>query len=126
MKKSAIAAAVVAVLAFVPVAFASGSGEPVSHYKGKPAETLPEAVRNFSEYNAKLDAILKGNVSDAAMADVHELTYTLENALGKIREELTTLAATLEKLHLASEKLDQEGVIRHGNEYLSVSRQVVK
>ncbi|WP_342343986.1 DUF6746 family protein [Aromatoleum bremense] len=42
--------------------------------------------------------MLKGNVSDAAMADVHELTYTLENALGKMNEELTKLAETLERV----------------------------
>ncbi|MCK0506521.1 DUF6746 family protein [Aromatoleum anaerobium] len=126
MKKPAVIAATVALLAFVPTAFASGAGEPVRHYKGEPAKTLPEAVKNFSEYNAKLEAILKGNVSDAAMADVHELTYTLENALGKMNEELTKLAEKLEKLHQASEKLDREGVIQHGDEYLSVSRQVVK
>ena len=117
MKKPAVIAATIALLAFVPTAFASGAGEPVRHYKGEPAKTLPEAVKNFSEYNAKLEALLKGNVSDAAMADVHELTYTLE---------LTKRAETLEKLHQASEKLDREGVIQHGDEYLSVSRQVIK
>lgn len=126
MKKPAAAAATIALLAFVPAAFASEAGEPVRHYKVEPAKTLPEAVKNFSDYNAKLEAILAGDVSDAAMADVHQLTYTLENALGKMNEELTKLAETLEKLHQASEKLDREAVIRHGDEYLSVSRQVVK
>ncbi|WP_248280678.1 eukaryotic translation initiation factor 3 subunit E, partial [Aromatoleum aromaticum] len=107
--------------------------------KSESAVTIPETPvtpfsdsavtlgRNpHSEYNAKLEAILKGNVSDAAMADVHQLTYTLENALGKMNEELTELAETLEKLHQASEKLDRENVIQHGDEYLSVSRQLVK
>ena len=126
MKKSFVAAAAVAVFAFVPTAFAADSDQRASHYKGKPAATLPEAVQNFSEYNAKLEAILKGEVSDAQMAEVHQLTYTLENALGKINEELARLADTLEKVHVASEKLDREGVTRHGREYLSVSKQIVK
>ncbi len=126
MKKSALVLASSALLAFVPSTFASGPGEPISHFKGKPAETLPEAVNNFSEYNARLEAILKGNVSDPAMADVHQLTYTLENALGKISEEVTKLSAKLEELHQASEKLDQKGVIEHGGQYLSASRQLVK
>lgn len=90
------------------------------------SETLPEAVKNFSEYNAKLEAILKDDVTNAEMSEVHELTYTLENALGKINEELAKLSETLEKVHLASEKLDREGVTGHGREYLSVSRQIVK
>ncbi len=48
MKKSAVIAASIALLAFVPTAFASGTGEPARHYKGEPAKTLPEAVKNFS------------------------------------------------------------------------------
>lgn len=126
MKKSVLLTATLAMLSFVPATFASGPGEKYTHYKGKPSETLPDAVRNFSEYNAKLGAILKGKVDDGAMAEVHELTYTLENALGKMNEEMAKLAETLEQLHLASEKLDRDAVIRHGNEYLSVSKEVVK
>lgn len=126
MKKPAVIAAILVAIAFVPPAFASGADEAIRHYKGKPVETLPEAVKTFSEYNAKLEALLKGNMNDAAMADVHVLTYTLENALGKMNEELTKLAETLEKLHQASEKLDRESVVQHGDEYLSVSRQIVK
>lgn len=126
MKTSVLLSAMLAVLSVAPPAFASGPAEKYTHYKGKPAESLPEAVRNFSEYNAKLEAVLRGKVDDAAIADVHELTYTLENALGKMNEEMAKLAETLEQLHVASEKLDREAVIRHGNEYLSVSKEVVK
>lgn len=126
MKKSAIVLASLALLSFAPGSFASGPGESITHYKGKPAETLPEAVTNFSEYNARLETILKGDVSDAAMAKVHELTYTLENALAKMNEEMTQLTEKLEQLHQASEKLDQRAVMQHGGEYLSVSRQIVK
>jgi hypothetical protein len=126
MKKSLTVLALVAMLAFVPTAFASGAGEKYEHFKGKPSETLPEAVQNFSEYNAKLEAILNGEVSDNSMHDVHELTYTLENALAKISEELAALAEKLEEVHLASERMDRDAVVRHGRDYLTVSRQIVK
>lgn len=126
MRKSLVLVAVVAMYSVVPMTFASGPGEKISHYKGKPSETLSEAVRNFAEYNAKLEILLKGKVDDNAMADVHELTYTLENALGKMNEETAKLAATLEALHQASEKHDREAVLRHGNQYLSVSKEIVK
>ena len=106
-------------------AFASGAGN-YQHHEGKPAETLEQAVTNFSEYNHKLEAILNGAVSDNDMHDVHELTYTLENALEKINEELAELAETLEELHQASERMDREAVLEHGRKYLSVSREVVK
>lgn len=126
MKKSLVALALVATLAFVPTAFASGAGEKYEHFKGEPSETLPDAVKNFSEYNARLEAVLNGEVTDNAMHDVHELTYTLENALAKINEEFAALAATLEEIHLASERMDGDAVARHGRDYLTVSRQVVK
>ena len=129
MKKLIVAVAVA--LAFgaaglVSPAVASGAAETVQHYKGKPAETLPQAVANFSEYNRKLKALLDGPVTDADMAEVHQLTYTLENALKKINEEMAGLADTLEKVHQASEKLDRDAVIEHGRAYLSVSGQVVR
>lgn len=123
--KKLIAAGLVAALGLVstlPVAAA----EDGSHFKGKPAETLAQAVTNFSEYNHKLQAILDGKVTDSDLAEVHILTYTLENALKKINEDMNRLADTLEAVHKASEKLDREAVIEHGREYLAVSHQIVK
>lgn len=126
MKGSIAVTAVVAMLAFAPAAFGSDPGEKYEHFKGKPSETLSEAVGNFSEYNAKLDTVLDGKVDENAIHEVHELTYTLETALAKINEELAVLAEKLEELHKASEKHDPDGVIRLGREYLEVSRQIVK
>lgn len=53
---------------------AHASDERYEHYKGLPAETLQQAVANFSEYNTRLEAILAARVDDNAMHDVHELT----------------------------------------------------
>ena len=126
MKRSAAIAAVAAALAFIPAAQASGSGGEVRHFKGKPSATLPEAMRNLSESNARLEQLLKGPVDDVAIAEIHQLTYTMENGLGKLRKELDALADKLEDLHKASEKMEREKILRYGPEYLSVSRQVVK
>lgn len=126
MKKSAAIAAVAAALAFVPGAQASGSGGDVRHFKGKPSATLPDAMRNLSESNARLEQLLKGPVDDVAIAEIHQLTYTMENGLEKLRKELGALADTLEDLHKASEKMEREKVLRHGADYLSVSRQVIR
>lgn len=90
------------------------------------ADTLEEAVANFSEYNHKLEAILDGDLTEEAMVEIHELTYTLENALAKINAELTHLADTLEELHLASEEYDTETAMNKGREYLSVAREVIE
>ncbi len=123
MKRSIVVTAAASLLAFAPFAFAT---ERYDHFKGKPSETLVEAVRNFSECNEKLEAVLNGKLDDNAMHTVHELTYTLENALEKINSELAALADTLEEVHQASERHDHDAVLRYGREYLEVSRQVVR
>src|SRR5210317_901812 len=78
-----------------------------THYKSEPSETLEQAVQNFSEYNRKLEVLLnKEKLTAAEMATVHQLTYTLENALNKINAELDKLSETLEVVHKASETVD--------------------
>ncbi len=124
--KSLILAATLALVPFSTPAWASGAGERGAHFEGKPPATLAQAVADFNEYNLKLKAILDGKLTDADMAEVHQLTYTLENALEKINEEMSALAGTLEEVHLASEKLDRDAVLKHGRAYLSVSGQVVR
>lgn len=123
MKHSIFAIAASALIAAVP---ASASDERYEHHKGLPAETLQQAVANFSEYNTRLEVILAARVDDDAMHNVHELTYTLENALEKINKELAELADTLEELHQASERMDVEAVKKHGRAYLDVAREVIK
>ncbi|MCD8512019.1 MAG: hypothetical protein LRY63_00190 [Nitrincola sp.] len=98
----------------------------VEHFKGLPAETLEQAVANFAEYNQKLAAVLAGDIDNQAMVEVHELTYTLENALEKIHAEVAELVDTLEDLHVASEKFDAEDVKAQGEAYLSVATTIVK
>lgn len=126
MKNSIALAAIAAALAFAPAAQASGTSGEVRHFKGKPSATLSEAMGNLSQANARLEQLLKGPVDDVAIAEIHQLTYTMENGLEKLRRELGALAETLEDLHKASEKMEREKVLRHGADYLSVSRQVVK
>lgn len=105
---------------------ASATDDAVKHFKGVPSDTLEQAVVNFSEYNNKLEAVLAGDLDPQAMSDVHQLTYTLENALGKMRDDLKDLADTLEEIHLASERMDTEAVQSHGQLYLEQSRKLVK
>ncbi|MDO6441854.1 DUF6746 family protein [Marinobacter sp. 2_MG-2023] len=96
------------------------------HFKGKAANTLEQAVSNFSEYNQKLEEVLAGDLSPEAMHEVHQLTYTLENALQKLDDEIDELEETLEKVHKASEHADPDTVRSAGKEYLVNSRKIVK
>ncbi|HSH30206.1 MAG TPA: DUF6746 family protein [Thiohalobacter sp.] len=97
------------------------------HYEGEPAETLAQAVANFSEYNARLEAILaRGELSSADLHEVHRISYTLENALHRLEEELEELAEVLEEVHVASENADAATVMSRGRLYLETSRQVIE
>lgn len=105
----------------------SMADEKPGHFKGKSSETLKQAVSNFSEYNNKLAAILKKDtLSPQEMQQVHELTYTLENALEKMNISLAQLAMTLEAVHVGSETGDVESVKTQGSHYLDIARQLIK
>ncbi len=74
------------------------------HYKGKPSSTLDEALTNLKEYNSKLAAEFQaGKVKLEQLHRIHELTYTLENALKRVEKDVEDIQETLEKLHKASE-----------------------
>lgn len=100
--------------------------EEPGHFEGLPAETLEQAVENLSEYNRRLAAVLdQGELTAADLVTVHELTYTLENALERIHHEVGALAETLEEVHLASEVDDRDTVLTKGQAYLSTARILV-
>ena len=95
--------------------------DPVDHYAGKPSETLEEAVKNFTEGNARLRELLSGEVSNQDMADIHELSYTIENAVATLRREMNVLAVVLEDVHIASERFNQDTVSASGKAYLDMA-----
>ncbi|WP_199532711.1 DUF6746 family protein [Thiopseudomonas alkaliphila] len=99
----------------------------VDHFKGEPSPTLEAAVKNFSEYNNRLEAIVKkGEYTDEDLVQIHQLTYTLEVALEKMEEELDDLADVLEEVHVASETFDREKLKKNAPLYLETSRKIVK
>ena len=105
--------------------FAAGAQEPrISHYSGEPADSMPQALANLAEYNARLKALLAEDEVD--LHTVHELTYTLENALQRIQSDLADAAEALEEVHLASEAADAETVKARGEDYLEVTRPLVE
>lgn len=107
--------------------WATEDGQRQSHFKGKPSATLEQAVTNFKVHNAKLAKLLaKDKLSPQDALEVHELTYTLENALEKIRGDLTELADVLEEVHVASEKIDTATIKARGKVYLDTAGKVIK
>lgn len=97
------------------------------HFKGESSENLQQAVANLSAYNQKLAAIIgKSELSLEDMAEIHQLTYTLENALQRMDKELDNIAETLEEVHLGSEQAAFDKVKKQGQEYLKKSSLLVK
>lgn len=124
MKK--LLALLVAVVFLGHSAFAAADVQS-GHFKGKPSETLDAALSNFTEYNDKLAAILKQDkLSPVDMQNIHELTYTLENALEKINTSMIDLAALLEAVHVGSESGDTAAIQVEGVRYLDMARQMIK
>lgn len=82
-------------LLFSSIAYAEGDYQ---HFPAIASPDLKTAVCNLKTYNQKLSLLTsKTALSAADMVKVDELTYTLENALARIQQDLTNVAANLEK-----------------------------
>ncbi|MFO8005095.1 DUF6746 family protein [Thioalkalivibrio sp.] len=89
------------------------------HYQGESSETVEQALSNLNEYNSKLTALVeKDTLTADDLAQVHQLTYTLENALEQLADEQERVAELLEEVHVASEANDPDTVQSSGREYL--------
>ena len=117
-----IQALAIAALMSLPLSvLASGDDRP-DHAEGKPSADLDQALSNLSTYNAKLAALVsQDSLSPQQMHDVHMLTYTLENALERLEEEVEAMAEDLEAVHIASERADPDTVRSRGAAYLEAS-----
>ncbi len=120
MRYLTLAALLVLTGCFSLTSFAS---ERPDHFKGEPAETIEQALANFSAYNTRLSEILEQEeLTMADLAQIHQLTYTLENALERIDDDLENLAEILETLHLSSETADIEAARSNAEAYLNGAR----
>lgn len=97
------------------------------HYSGEKAETLEEALENLRTYSDKLATIVQDESFDSEhLNSVHEITYTLENALQTVEEELQQLAETLESVHIASEQGETTTVAEDSRIFLEKTRMLLQ
>ncbi|RUO39830.1 hypothetical protein CWE15_08735 [Aliidiomarina taiwanensis] len=98
----------------------------MSHYKGEPSPSLEVAVKNLTEFNQQLEAILASDDLDIhKLSEIHQLTYTLENALERIEDELDRAEDLLEEVHVGSERAQYEQVREAGKAYLEQIRKLL-
>ncbi|WP_233340202.1 DUF6746 family protein [Pseudidiomarina tainanensis] len=96
------------------------------HYKGKPSENLTQALNNLREYNKLLNTELSGELTPQKMAEIHQLTYTLERALERLDDEIDEMKDVLEEVHLGSERMELDRVKKNGAKYLEASNKIVE
>lgn len=121
--KNFVIPAILASVAFSSISFASDRPD---HFQGKPSATVEQAVVNLKEYNAKLAILVnKDKLSLQELGQVHQITYTLERALEKLREEHEQVGELLEKVHVASEASNVGVVKNSGREYLKRTQKLV-
>ena len=100
--------------------------EKFSHFPSEESPNTVVALCNMAEFNKKLQAIVnKDAITPEDMVKVHELTYTLENAVMRLQKDLETIAVDLEKVHKASEHLDKKTIHRAGKDYLKATSELL-
>lgn len=122
--KTLIQTAVLALAA--TIASSTFANDGATQVNGVPSRTLTEAVANFSEYNQRLEKALAQAPTPERLQEIHELTYTLRNALDKINEDMDGLTDTLEEIHISSEAQQADAVQEYASEYLKTARTVIK
>jgi len=128
MKRAALAITTCLALGLLtgPALASEDEKEEFEHYRAEKAETLGQAVKNFSEYNNVVAKVLeKDQLSPADVEEIHEATYTLENALERMEEGMEQLEETLETLHRASEAHQEQAVRKAGKAYIDTASQMV-
>lgn len=122
MKKLLITS--IAVWATMQIAHAE---ERYNHFPSLESADMYTAVCNIKNYNEKLASIVnKSEMSVEEMAKVHELTYTLENAVNFLKGYLEQVSIDLEDVHKASERFDQKVIKDSGSEYLESTSKLLE
>lgn len=112
---------------FCGMAGAAGDGDAdrIEHFEGKPAQTIEAALENLHVANQQLETLLASQSIDAEVSyEIHQLTYTLENALERLEDELEQAQETLERVHLASEANQGDVLATEGQRYLELSQRL--
>lgn len=113
MKKFTLASLMVVVSSF------SVQAADVDHFKGAASPDLQSALCNLQKFDKKMAKLVgKKKMEMEDLAEIHELTYTLEVAVQRVQSEMNVVAEELEKAHKGSEVLAEAKVKKAAKEYL--------
>lgn len=90
----------------------------IHHYEGAEIHSSEEAVKILNEENAKIAAILEAEkLTDANLEKIHEISYSLENAIDKLiaekagsKTQLESIDEAIQAVHYASENHEEAKV----------------
>ncbi|TQV73122.1 hypothetical protein FLL45_16850 [Aliikangiella marina] len=100
--------------------------EQVRHFAGKEVADYSQALAVLKSHNHQLKLLLsQKRLTKADLEQIHQMTYTMENAYQKMQQELTSTAEALEALHLASEGESSEKARELAKNYVVKSEQVL-
>ncbi|MET4102489.1 DNA repair ATPase RecN [Roseovarius sp. MBR-78] len=123
MRLTTLAATIALGLAPLP-AFAA---EEISHYAAEPSQTLAEALATLADYDARVETVLARDMLGVQdMDEIHEYTYTMENAVARIATEVEEIAAALEEVHQSSEGDDPDALRAAAKAYLALSAPLIE
>lgn len=90
-----------------------------AHYDGAAISSWSQAQEHLIKSNQELAEILaQETLTHKDGAKVHELTYTLENALEYMEDFIENVAEQLEEVHVASERAELDKIKSTGEVYL--------
>jgi len=111
--------AVAAIFALGLAALPAHASDEVEHYEAKSSESLGEALETLAEFNAKVEQVMaRDTLSVQDMEEVHEYTYTMEDAVARIASDMEAIAVVLEEVHQASEGDDPDALRAAAGAYL--------
>ncbi|WP_395342300.1 DUF6746 family protein [Ningiella sp. W23] len=112
-----IAISSIAAIFFASPALADDTNQ---HFVPIDSPDLTAAICNAQAHNKKLAPLVaKESHTVEDLLEIHEITYTLENALMRIEKDLEKMKNDLEEIHLGSESMKADRISKFGAEYLS-------
>lgn len=104
---------------------ANAYSEDAKHFEGKKFDNITDAVAVLKDYNQRFEDKMNGELDALALHEIHELSYTMEDAVAFITSTLYTVAEELEAVHQATEHASPGTVRTSGAKYLELSRAII-
>ena len=120
-------ALLMALLATMAVRSVAADGNRPQHFEGQKFETWQQAQTALNLANQELKALTEQpELSIQESVKIHQLSYTMENALQFMRKQIVETELILEELHLSSESPNLEQTRKLAEQYLGKAKNWTK